>query len=265
MPSVIRDLESRSDYDQCVRLQRATWGEHFLELVPPALLTVAQKVGGLCIGAFDESTLVGFVFGLTGLKDGEPVHWSHMLAVRDDHRDRGIGKSLKQRQRERLEAMGVRTVFWTFDPLVSRNAHLNLHRLGARAIAYVPDMYGNDPMSTTDEVIGSDRLVVEWSLGALDSGTSQATAAGIETELAPSRLWSPTEPSETCSLPPTGSVSVSIPGDIQQLKRDSPDTAHRWRQATRRVFQHYLQRNYVIAGFERADEGGGAYLLEPHG
>lgn len=265
MPSVIRDLESRSDYDQCVRLQRATWGEHFLELVPPALLAVAQKVGGLCLGAFDESTLVGFVFGLTGLKDGEPVHWSHMLAVRDDRRDRGIGQSLKQRQRERLGAAGVRTVFWTFDPLVSRNAYLNLHRLGARAVAYVPDMYGNDPMSTMDGVIGTDRLVVEWSLGEPDSGTSQAPAAGIEAELTPSRLWSSTEPSETCALPSTGPVLVPIPEDIQQLKRESPDTAHRWRQATRRVFQHYLERDYLIAGFERGDDGGGAYLLAPRG
>ena len=80
---IVRAFSLEADYEACVALQLATWGRHFRELVPPALLKVTQKVGGIAAGAFDhrDNSMVGFVFGLTGLQDGEPIHWSHMLAV----------------------------------------------------------------------------------------------------------------------------------------------------------------------------------------
>lgn len=250
---VIRPLASPPDYDACVALQRATWGDDFRELVPPALLLVAQKVGGIAAGAFLDERLAGFVFGLTGLRDGRPVHWSHMLAVEADLRDRGIGRRLKAYQRAELLAGGVEWMYWTFDPLVARNAHLNLRGLGARVVEYARDMYGESPMSRTDSVVGSDRFVVEWDLRRADRPTGgRATAAA-----------GPVIASERDALPDAATVLVAIPPDIQALKSADPEAARGWRRATRRAFEHYLARGYAVRDVVPHPVGeGSSYVLE---
>jgi predicted GNAT superfamily acetyltransferase len=244
----------------CIELQRTTWGDDFHELVPPAMLLVTQKVGGVTLGAFDhEDLLVGFVYGITGILDGEPIHWSHMLAVRRDWRDRGIGALLKMAQRDRLIATGVARARWSFDPLVARNAHLNLHRLRARVLEYVEDMYGENPMSQTDSVIGSDRLVVEWSLRTQPLDLSVAGQEDDEEEEGPMvTLKDGTEP----ALPDEPAVRLEIPRDIQSLKKHDPTRATIWRELTRTVFQHYLDHGYRVVDFRRGRPGArGRYLL----
>ena len=127
----IRPLQSQADYAACVALQHETWGPGFGEAVPPAILNVAQRVGGVAAGAFDDAgALLGFVFGLTGVERGRVVHWSDMLAVRAGLRDAGIGRALKAWQREAARAAGASVMYWTYDPLVARNAYLNFMRLG---------------------------------------------------------------------------------------------------------------------------------------
>lgn len=241
----IRDLTSADDYEQCVALQRTTWGDDFRELVPPAVLKIVQMTGGILAGTFDGTgRLVGFVFGLTGVRDGAVVHWSHMLAVREDCRDRGIGQRLKQYQRERLRAMGVDHMYWTYDPLVARNANLNLNKLGAQVVEYVENMYGSDPMSQTDSVIGTDRFIVEWQLGGPATLRRLADPAGAP-------LVTPAPGGTTVELPDAPVVRIEIPGDVQGLKQADPAAAVAWRQVTRRAFAHYLQRGFAVAGFER--------------
>jgi chorismate synthase len=255
-PLVIRHFASPADYEACVALQRATWGDDFRELVPPALLQVAQKIGGIAAGAFEGPRLVGFVFGMTGLVASRATHWSHMLAVDEQLRDRGIGQRLKRFQRTELLAAGVTRMLWTFDPLVARNAHLNLRRLGARVLDYARDMYGSNPMSRTDSVIGSDRFVVEWDLTAPGRAGPNARPASR----------GPTVASVTDTLPDAPTVRVAIPADIQALKRGDPDGALAWRESTRRALEHYLAAGYMVAGFEGAAGAAPAhYVLERTG
>jgi chorismate synthase len=248
----LRPLRGAADYDACVALQRATWGDDFRELVPPAVLQIVQKMGGIAAGGFVEDRLVGFVLGLTGLRDGVPVHWSHMLAVAAGFQDRGLGRALKAYQREQLLAAGITRMYWTFDPLVARNAWLNLHHLGARVTEYVRDMYGDNPMSRTDSVIGSDRFVVEWDLATARRGGPTGGRAG-----------GPTVREVGDALPDSPVVFVAVPSDIQALKLADPDAARAWRAATRRALEHYLALGYVIADFERrAAAPPAAYRLE---
>lgn len=250
-PWTIRPLATADDYDACVALQRLTWGDDFRELVPPALLQISQKLGGIAAGAFLEDRLVGFVFGMTGIREGTIVHWSHMLAVATDVRDRGMGRALKAYQREQVAAAGIPAMYWTFDPLVARNAHLNIHRLGARVTEYVRDMYGENPMSRTDSVIGSDRFVVSWNVDAPAPTPPDATPPDAPRIL---RAGAP--------LPDAPVVLVGIPGDIQQLKHADPAGALGWRTATRRAFEHYLARGYAVTDFVRGSgDTPGAYVL----
>src|SRR5262245_35741583 len=158
----IRPLATIDEYVECVAIQGETWGAEYDERVPPALLQVAAKIGGLVIGAFaPDGALQGFVFSLAGEKDGERVHWSHMLAVRANARGAGIGRLLKEYQRAELARRGVSRLYWTFDPLQARNAHLNVNRLGVQVIDYVVDMYGTS-RSPLHFGIPTDRVVVMW-------------------------------------------------------------------------------------------------------
>lgn len=258
----IRDLKTMEEYEQCVALQRDTWGESFREVVAPAMLMVTQKVGGVTAGAFDEGgRMVGFVYGVTGIKEGRPAHWSHMLAVREELRDRGIGRQLKLYQRDRLLELGIERMYWTFDPLVARNANLNLNKLGARVVEHVPDMYGRDLMSLMDRVIGTDRFVVEWPLDAPQGDTAETVTPDPRAPVVTTDPESG-EPYYSPELPAAPEVLVEIPEDIAKIQAEEPGAALFWRQTTRRALQHYLPRGYRVAGFAaRAEAGRGIYIL----
>ncbi len=246
----LRLLDSEADYAACVRLQRLTWGAGFGEVVPASVLKITNRVGGIVAGAFADADLLGFVYGITGLQRGRLVHWSHMLAVRPEARDHGIGLRLKHFQREVLRGRGVGEILWSFDPLVARNAHLNLVRLGVRVEEYVPDMY---PASNSElHGFGTDRLVVAWEMGDAapsDTGSTHAVAG------AP--FVSGDEPADLA--PPA--VRIEIPPDIEAVAARSLEDALAWRAASRRAFADWLGRGYAVAGFQRDGAGRCSYLL----
>ena len=160
----IRPFASIDEFKECVRFQEERWGKGFSERVAVAILKVSQRLGGIAAGAYDaEGGLAGFVFGMTGVQEGEIVHWSDMLAVRPELQDAGLGARFKAYQREDLIARGVVRMHWTFDPLEAKNAHFNLNKLGAVAGEYVRDMYGRTD-SPLHRGIGTDRFVPTWAM-----------------------------------------------------------------------------------------------------
>lgn len=247
---VIRPLASHEDFVACVALQRMTWGEDFRDVVQPSLLMVAQKVGGVAAGAFGpDGVLWGFVFGLTGVEAGRPVHWSHMLAVRPEMRDCGVGRRLKEFQRAWLRERQVSRVYWTFDPLVARNAHLNLNRLGAEVMEFVPNMYGPETGSPLHAGLGTDRLLVAWQL----DGPSGPAVSERPPRPADSGLRAGSE---------AGAVRIEIPSDIQALKEVDPASAIEWRNAVRAAFAAHLVGGWRVLGLDRDVESGRcAYVL----
>ena len=252
----LRPLRTREDFDQCVQLQRETWGHDFTELVPPSILMVSQKVGGVAVGAFDtDERLLGFVFGVSGVDEGRLIHWSDMLAVRPEYAGRGLGRNLKAFQRDRLLEIGVETVRWSVDPLEASNAHLNLNRLGARPVEYIEEMYGADTGSSRHRGIGTDRFVIEWNL--TDPRVEDALAGRITVN--PALIAQvPVVNTDTVEgdpvpvevdLPDLPSVRVEIPVAIQEIKEADRELAWRWRTSTRRAFQWYLGKGHAVDGF----------------
>lgn len=266
---VVRNLTTLDEYLAAVALQEATWGDEFSELVPAAILRVGQLIGGVTAGAFDDAgRLVGFVFGLTGVRDGQLVHWSDMLAVREGLRGHGIGERLKRYQREMVLALGARTMLWTFDPLVARNAHFNINRLGALPIEYHPDMYGSSTGSALHGALPTDRFIVAWDLERVDDAPATTMSPTAEGSVVLANTITP-DGSPIAALLPTAPTAVSyrvqIPPDFAQVQRAGVDRALRWRHVVRDVVTRLMVHGYRIKSFVRGTEGQAPYYVFTRG
>jgi chorismate synthase len=254
----IRHFSSHADRAKCVELQEITWGKGFTEKIPAAMLLVAQETAGITAGAFDESgALLGFVFGVTGLRDGKLAHWSDMLAVHPDAQGLHLGEELKEFQRAHCRSLGIESIYWTYDPLVARNAHLNLSRMGARVERFVPAMYGEGTNSPLQGDMPTDRFIVSWAV-------DPSAAARPLSEIPIDAVAVVDAKGNQLAHANTARVTVRAPRDITALAANDIAAARRWRFATRAVFEHYLPRGYTVQGFLKDDDGG-AYLLERNG
>src|SRR5437016_7482861 len=167
-PGKKRDIEIREicnypGFRACLKLQQEIWGYEFTDLVPVSMLMIASKTGGLVLGAFDGPRMIGFVCGFAGWKGNQRIHWSDMLAVKKPYRNQQIGFKLKLRQRQILKRRGVEEIYWTFDPLESKNAYFNFAKLGAVSSEYAANLYGQTN-SSVHSGRGTDRLIVRWKV-----------------------------------------------------------------------------------------------------
>lgn len=258
----IRALKTQEDYAACVALQRDTWGRGFEDVVPPSILKVAQRVGGVSAGAFDATGhMVGFVFGVTGVENGEVVHWSDMLAVRPSSQNRGIGRRLKEFQREAVARLGGKVIYWTFDPLVARNAHLNFNVFGVRAVEYVKDMYGRVTGSTLHRGIGTDRLIVAWPVDEAEQANLRRAAAAAPTS-APTLGDIDVAGRPAKDVVKGGRARVAVPADIEAMLVKDEVRAVQWRESTREAFTACFDGGLRVDGFRlEPDKKRGFYLL----
>src|SRR6266699_4663307 len=160
---VIRLCHDLEEMRACVALQKEVWNFSDADLVPLRMFVVADKIGGQIIAAFDGREVVGFGLSIPGYRDGRSYLHSHMLAVRQSHRNAGLGRRIKLFQRDDALTRGYELIEWTFDPLEIKNAYLNIERLGAIARRYNINQYGITS-SPLQGGLPSDRLVAEWWL-----------------------------------------------------------------------------------------------------
>lgn len=257
--TVIRPLATHAERAGAVHLQEETWGRGFSERIPAAMLLVAERTGGVAAGAFTpDGTLLGLIFGVTGVRDGELIHWSDILAVRAAAQGRRLGEALKRYQRDRCRAIGVQRMYWTFDPFVARNAHLNLNILGARIAEFVVDMYGTDTNSPVHGSLGTDRFVAVWPVQAEPKPlpADPSLLAGVPVVGGP-----PT--TVAADVPHSGhaSVAVEVPRDYAAVLTGDLAAARAWRASARRAFQHYLAAGYAVSAFVAGAGADATYVL----
>jgi predicted GNAT superfamily acetyltransferase len=240
----LRPLTSIEDADRIVGVMIATWGEH--QLLPREMIRALGDSGNTPWGAFDGDELIGYVLGWSGVDPDEGLHaHSHMLATLPDRRHRGVGYALKLAQRAQCLEQGIPRVRWTFDPLLSRNAHFNLTKLGATADRFLPNFYGEmtDALNRGER---SDRLMVRWDLErepagiARDSGFEVLGRSG-EDPLAPS-------PGEVRS-PEGAPALIRIPREYHDLRQRDRPLADAWRQATAAAFIACFDTGLIASGF----------------
>lgn len=269
----LRILESPEDLLAVEDLQRLIWPGSDADLVPMHLLITAAHNGGLVIGAFvpgkqpgEHEHLVGFVFGFPGLyhtPDGpRPKHCSHMLGVHPDYRDRGLGFALKRAQWQMVRHQGLDRITWTYDPLLSRNAHLNIAKLGAVCNKYLREVYG-EMRDALNVGLPSDRFEVDWWINTERVNRRLSKRARLRLDLAhflaggaeiinPCRVAQsgfPQPPDEYHTSQGEPLVLVEIPDDFLALKSVDLELALRWRLHTRALFEDLFQRGYLVTDF----------------
>jgi len=275
---VIRECRGFDELQACVDLQIEVWGYSDGDVIPRRVFLVAQKIGGQVIGAFDvkagtrdqglgtrdqglgtkgdgdAGSLIGFAFGLPGVKTGaksrsgkpEPYLHSHMLAVREGYRNQKIGARLKLAQREDALKRGFLRMEWTFDPVEIKNAFLNIHKLGAIVRNYEENFYGVSS-SRLQGGLQTDRLLAEWWLATPE----------VEAAVRGNRPSEPGRPGEDWV------TSIKVPASIYEWKADEEQRhlAAKVQAENREQFQEAFARGLAVVSFARNDNGDGIYYL----
>jgi predicted GNAT superfamily acetyltransferase len=274
----IRDLQSFDDMKQVEEVEREVWGLSDRDTTPLTLAIATREAGSIWVGAFDRARLVGFAFGFLGTEHGQLIVHSHMLAVREPYRNSRLGYKLKLAQRERVLALRIDQVrvhqmTWTFDPLQSRNAHLNFTRLGVISESYKADFYGPETSSPLHRN-GTDRLWVTWPLTSrrvqerLQGKDHRAEILDALSTLTPLIQFNgdgkPVS-TELAAALNRQRIAIEIPSDISHVEGKDPTLAKEWRRQTRWAFTEALQAGFLVAEFcrtVRGQQGPGVYLLE---
>ena len=277
--TIIKLLESPEDMTLVEDLQRVVWPGSETDVVPAHVFITAVHNGGVVIGAFHDDELIGFVFGFPGLDftpDGpRPKHCSHMMGIKPGQRDSGVGFALKRAQWQMVRRQGIDHITWTYDPLLSRNAYLNIAKLGAVCNTYRRSEYG-DMRDGLNVGLPSDRFQVDWwvntrrverrlgrrSRGPLklenfskaDLHPSYTLQAGTPDLPQPPEHFSPLE----------GRLLLAeIPFDFNALKESDFAVARDWRFFSREFFETAFSAGYIITDF--IFEDGHSFYVLSHG
>ena len=237
----IRNCHGIDELRSCVAMQKEIWNFSDSELIPLRMFVVAEKVGGQVMGAFDGDQMVGFALSVPGTRSGQVYLHSHMLAVRAQYRNSGLGRRLKLLQREDALARGIELIEWTFDPLEIKNAFLNIEKLGAIARRYNINQYGITS-SPLQGGLPSDRLIAEWWLNS----------SRVKTLL------------ETGKNPVfTHQAEIEVPSQIYDWK-SAAETRGRAKQVQERnrdLFLRAFDGGLAVLGYERGPQGNGKFVL----
>ena len=244
----VKPLTHSEQFRGAVELQKTIWGFDDVDLLPVRFFIVVTKIGGQAFGAYDGERMVAFCIAIPGLKhpdkhkgpaeDPTTYLHSHMLGVLPEYRDYGIGRLLKLRQREQAQAEGVHLIEWTFDPLELKNAYFNIERLGCIVRRYVRNQYGISS-SRLQGGLPTDRCTAEWWLDS-------------------ERVRSAIERREQARPPVV--ARISIPSDIDRLKREDPQAARIVQFAATEQFLEHFAKGLAVVGFDRSDTVG-SYLF----
>jgi predicted GNAT superfamily acetyltransferase len=283
----LKILDKPPEMEAVEALQRLVWPDSETEVVPVHMLIAAVHNGGLVVGAFDPAagevhpeSLIGFVYGFPGLystPDGpRPKHSSHMLAVHPDYRDRGLGFALKRAQWQMVRHQGLDRITWTYDPLLSRNAHLNIAKLGAVCNTYRQEVYG-EMRDGLNAGLPSDRFEVDWWVNTKRVERRLSRRARLRLDLAHyfaggAGIVNPTRegengwprPDESPALPLAAAgeagaalerpgnaplLLLEIPADFMALKAADRGLALEWRLHTRALFEALFAGGYLVTDF----------------
>jgi predicted GNAT superfamily acetyltransferase len=225
----VRSLETLTDQKLARKIFDITWSMDAGTEITPNLLQAMVHSGSYLSGAFIDNKIVGAAFAFPAINGGLHLH-SHMTAVLPEFRDKGVGYALKIDQWNWAKKKNYSHLSWTFDPLVRRNAKLNIAKLGVDISAYHPNFYGDmpDALNAGDE---SDRLMVSWRTD-IDAPKAR----------------------ELITKPEAGDILIEIPEDIVAIRSKNQSESMKWRRQVREQFMAAFEKNGKVIGFSANNE-----------
>ena len=203
-------------------------------MVSPEIMTASLHNGGygsvIYIGSGDTRRVVGAAFALVGRAltgcNGPNLH-SHATGVLPEFVGKGIGEMIKRHQWDWAKENGFESITWTFDPLVRRNAHFNLVKLGARVLGYHQNFYGelDDGINAGEQ---SDRVLVQWDVAGADVPIRKSFVE-----------------------PTPNSMVIETPTDIEQLRKTDRVQSDGWRAMQRAAFESAQHAGLRVVGLNR--------------
>jgi len=268
-----RKLEKPEEFRQVLDVHKAVWGD---EGVPTTLQRALQDNGGLVLGAFADIHLAGFAISVLGWDGTTLYQYSHATAVRPEYQNHHLGFRLKAFQRDEVLKLGLPEIRWTFDPLQSRNARLNVRLLGGVPDRYYIHYYGQMPDQLNRD-LETDRVRLRWEIATPrveerlagtvptpeeDLDRWKRSTPIVETDVGEKGLRVPSAVTE-----PEGALAhLEIPFDLATVREHEPSALRSWRHAVRDGFRAAFDVGYrvddfavVTAGHERRS----FYFLSP--
>ena len=226
---VVRNLTSLEDQGKARAVFDQIWSNKLGTEITPNLINALIHCGAYLNGALINNRCIGAALAFPATNDGLHIH-SHMTAVLDEYRDSGVGYALKIDQWNWAKAKNYSYLSWTFDPLVRRNAKLNIAKLGVDISAYHPNFYGDmpDALNAGDE---SDRLMVSWRTD-IDAPKARELITKRE----------------------TGDILIEIPQDIVAIRSKNQSESMKWRRQVREQFMAAFEKNGKVIGFSANNE-----------
>jgi len=277
----IRLIESPEEIQMTERLTDIIWRGGPLDVVPAHMILAFIHNGGLAFGAFKDGEMVGFIFGFPGLSqngtDTRIKHCSHQMGVHPDYRGNNLGFMLKKAQWQMVRQQGINQITWTYDPLLSKNAYLNIARLGAVCNTYRRNEYGN-MLDELNAGLASDRFQIDWwthtKRVSQHMNEENRIALGLQNyQQANIQVLYSTEtdsksgllrPPSKFTLPNGSLALVEIPINFQTLRETDLSLAKDWRFFTRDIFEESFKAGYLVTDFiydRREASPRGYYIL----
>ncbi|WP_077358687.1 GNAT family N-acetyltransferase [Virgibacillus halodenitrificans] len=254
----IRQLTTMSELHEMQKVEAVVWQ---MDPIPVHQTFTALHHGGIILGAFEEDQMVGFLYSFAGFDGKASYLCSHMMGMLPGYRMNGLGEALKFKQAEIARTLGYDMITWTYDPLESRNAYVNLHKLGAVGAIYHPNHYG-DMDDELNHGLPTDRFQIQWKLGE----KKKKQDASLDRELVLLDGGSDGEPMmkknlETVDVADSSTYFVAIPADFQTMKQTNFTLAKSWRLETGKVFKKLFDHGFQARDLLRMKEEAYSYYV----
>lgn len=239
----LRELTTIKDLEQLEKIERNVWD---MPPLPIHQTLTAVKNGGIIIGAFDKKEIIGFSYGFAGFKDGQTYLCSHMLGIEEKYRSQKIGERLKRKQQEIAIRKGYSEIHWTYDPLETRNAYLNLTKLKGICSVYMENAYG-EMKDGLNKGLPSDRFEVHWHISS--GHVREAETVNYKNPV-PLNEVNINNGLPSCTVFHEEQLTEDIygfevPKDFQHIKSENQEIAMEWRMLTRKIFQDLFRAGYA--------------------
>ncbi len=278
-----------------VELEKRVWNrDGYREVNAPMLyFELAYLTNGLVLTAFDDGIYpeeerrlmaredpwyaqdrpIGFLVCFADFDKRGHFWYGARMGVDRLYQDKNIGDALVRVLYDCARERGISRIRWTYDPLVSRNGYIYIHRMGAivREIGF--NYYS--AVFTSDEfnrAISTDRFIVEWLIqtdrvrdrierGILPSlhDTSEMTDENIVNSVDLDEEGLECPGGKNVFHLNASPLFVEIPYNQDRILKTDRAKAQRLRDYCRALFMHYLARGYVVRGFVVGREPDGRH------